>query len=95
MIEPPIVGMKAVPWGCDEGPLMAGAFVGCVRFALGEPELRQQFKDETGQDITALVTGSPIDRMIDEATGHDRAVFAAFADWVSVNLWGDGTEPDA
>lgn len=89
----PIEGMKALPYGW---PLMAGAYMGLLQFLITQPEAREAFKADTGMDVTrALGFGvSPLDRMVDKATGHDKAVVAAFADWVTETQWGDGSDPD-
>ena len=81
----PIKGMKEEPDGL---PLMMPAWIGCVRRALGEKGARDEFKRDTGLDLESLVNRTPIDKMIDWSTGYERAVFCAFCDWVTVNLWG-------
>lgn len=87
---PPIAGMKVAPYGL---PLMLDAWVGLLHFAIGRPEVRQRFKEETGNDLDDFLGRSALDALIDQATGRDRAAFVAFCDWVTVNMWGDGTDP--
>lgn len=86
-MRPPILGMKLIPDGIDDS-VMGGAWAGLVCFAAGEPEMRAAFTKETGHDLACLANLSPLERMIDKATDHDRAVLAAFADWVTERLWG-------
>jgi hypothetical protein len=90
--EPPIEGMKKIPYGWDDN-FLCGAFISCVRWALSEDEAIKAFAEKTGTDLWAVIPKSVIDRMIDEATGHRRAVFASFCDWVAEFVWGlDGAE---
>lgn len=90
-IAPPVAGMKVAPFGL---PAMLDAWVGLLHFAIGEREIRAQFKAETGYDLDAFIGRSALDALIDQATGHEREAFVAFCDWVTVNMWGDGTAPD-
>lgn len=84
---PPIAGMKVAPYGL---PLMLDAWVGLLHFAIGRPEVRQRFKEETGNDLDDFLGRSALDALIDQATGRDRAMMVAFCDWVTVTYWGDG-----
>lgn len=97
MIEyiPPIEGMKTRPYGL---PLMLAAWKGCIAWAAQEPEVLTRFISESGIQFKPPAPRSPIDRMIDSATGRDGSagaipenahVFAAFADWVTINWWGE------
>ena len=89
-LAPPIAGMKVVPFGL---PLMLDAWLGLLYFAIGEREVRARFKCETGYDLDSLAMVAGIDRLVDQATGRDREIIVAFCDWVTVNMWGDGTDP--
>lgn len=76
--------------GCPESdPVMAAAWAGCVAWAMGQPEFRKQFKEDTGQDLDSLAAAQGIDRMIDEASGRTKSVMFAWCEWVTSNLWGD------
>lgn len=90
----PIAGMKLKPayW-----PHMSGAYMGLVQCLIGKPEAREAFKTETGVDVTrALGFGvSLIERMVDSSSGYDRAVVAAFADWVTEFHWGSDADPES
>ena len=87
----PIIGMKTIPLYHDNDMLMGG-FIGLVRFAFNKEEIVTQYKDETGIDIHRIVARSPIESMVDKACGFDgHEEFAAFADWVNVNFWGQFT----
>ncbi len=66
------------------------AWLGCLSWAIQEPEVLAAFRAETGQTWTP--GRSPIERMIDEATGADQAFFAAFAQWMNEHLWGSHDE---
>lgn len=87
----PVEGMKKEPYGL---PLMLDAWIGLVHWAIGKETFRERFKKDTGHDFKFLLSRSPIDMMIDKSTGIEREIFVAFCDWVTENLWGDGTEPE-
>jgi hypothetical protein len=82
----PIEGMKVMPMGM---PLMAGAWFSLLGFTLSEADAVAAFKKDTGMDIEAVLRARGISAMIDKSTGYDRAVVAAFADWVTTHLWGE------
>lgn len=67
-----------------------GSYLGLVYFLCGKEEARNAFKEATGMDIMrALGIGtSPIEKMVDHATGYDATVVASFADWVTEYHWG-------
>ena len=85
----PIKGMKTVP-AYRENDLLTGAFLALVSFAFREDEIAEQYNKETGFNIRRIIPNSPLAAMIDKACGYDgNEDFAAFADWVNVNLWGE------
>jgi hypothetical protein len=71
---------------------MTAAWIGCMSWAIGVPEIVEAFRAETGLRWSPGVTG--IERMIDEATGMDRAFIESFIRWANVEVWGpiDGGE---
>lgn len=86
---PPIAGMKTIPDG-NENNLLMGAFLGLVKFAFNNDEIVEEYKKESGFNIRRICPKSPFEAMIDKSCGYDgREDFAAFADWVNINLWGD------
>ncbi len=76
-IEPP----------ADTPEFMWGAWAGCLRWALTNPEIRAQFEKDTGHLPFPMAT-TPIDRMIDEACGRDYEYLKSFAEWHDKNIWG-------
>ena len=68
-------------------PLMGVAWLGAVRWALGEPEIMAAFRRDTGNNWSPGRTG--LDRMIDQATGAEKAFFEQFLRWFNENVWGD------
>lgn len=88
--KPPIEGMRALPLGM---PCMAGAWLGCLLFCSKDPEALAKFKADTGFDLEGLTKATPLEHAIDVATGHERAVVVAFADWVTKNVWGEVERP--
>jgi hypothetical protein len=78
----------------DTPEYMTPAWLGCISFALGQPELLQAFRADTGNHWTPASTG--IDRLIDQATGADWQFIEAFILWVNDNVWGplDGPADD-
>ena len=65
---------------------MMPAWLGCISWALSEPGVMEQFRKDTG--ITWRPSRSPLEQMIDEATGADRHFLEAFIKWVNVEVWG-------
>lgn len=71
----------------DTPDYMAPAWVGCMQWAIGKPEIRAAFEAETGHHYSP--PQSPIDRMIDQATSHGSAYVKAFVLWANENVWGE------
>ena len=65
---------------------MYPAFIGCVRWALGEPEIMDAYRRETGDNW--MPPAILIDKLIDEAAGADFAFCQRFSDWVEENVFG-------
>ena len=86
---PPVKGMKLIPYGF---PLMFEAWLGCVLWAATQEGHCNVFKQETGLDLKSLDKRTVLDSMIDEATGYENKVLAAFCDWVTERLWGEQNE---
>jgi len=63
----------------DEQEFHLWAFMGFLSFA--SKELVGQFEAETGARLS--LPASPIERMIDAATGHNRALAEQFIDWAA------------
>lgn len=70
----------------DDNRLHRAAFIGCLHWALGEPEILSRFRSETGN--TWQPAKSPVDRMVDKATGADFNFMQEFSDWVAKNIYG-------
>lgn len=70
----------------DTPAYMTPMWLGCIHWAIGEPEIVACFRADTGLTYQPGRTG--IERMIDEATGIDREFIEAFIRWVNVNIWG-------
>jgi len=66
--------------------LMLAAWIGCVHYALGEPAIVAQYRLATGSNW--LPPSSPIERMIDEATGAEGAFLVEFIKFVNKEIWG-------
>jgi hypothetical protein len=65
----------------DTPTYMAPAWLGCIRWALGKSDILAAFRADTGN--TWEPGRTPIDRMIDEATGADREFITAFVKWAN------------
>jgi len=66
---------------------MTPAWVDCLRWSIGEPEILAEFRVDTGCDFTPRLTS--IDWMIDEATGRERAFIKQYVAWFNENVWGE------
>jgi hypothetical protein len=65
---------------------MHGAWLGCIHWALGDAGSVAAFRQETGNNWRPGNT--PIERMIDTASGVDREFLFAFIRWANENIWG-------
>ena len=72
---------------------MAEAFFGCVSFATSQPELVGRFQTETGYSLKSLVNRTGLETMIDQKSGREEVIVAAWFDWVAINIF--GTDEDA
>ena len=57
-----------------------------VLFAWAEPNIRAQFTAATGLRVTPAT--SPIDVLVDDATGATASVLTKFVEWVTREHWG-------
>lgn len=57
-------------------------FLGCVREAARQPGLVREFDRLAGTHLSKIAERSPLDAMIDEATGRDREAILKFLDFV-------------
>lgn len=71
--------------------LMVQPWVDCLHWAIADPNVLQQFIDETGSPRPA---GNALDRMIDQATGADRALVVKFVAWFNERVWFDQAKLD-
>jgi hypothetical protein len=72
---------------------------GCLVWAIGSKEIRDRYEAETGDHYK--LSSSPIEQMIDEATGVQGEWLVNFITWMNRNIWGenegracDGNEPE-
>ena len=70
---------------------MVPAWLGCLSWAIGSDDVRTRFTQETGE---RLVSNSPIEQMIDKATGYQDHVITQFVLWVNENIWGTMDEEE-
>ena len=75
-------------WDC----LYSGAWGSLCAYLIEKPEIRESFRKETGKDLNSIVGRSPIEAMVDQATGYNAEIMAAWCDWVTVNFWGVETD---
>ena len=75
----------------DTPDYMTPAWIGCLRWALSEPEIVAQFREETGNQWTPGRT--PIESMIDDSTGVAHDFIVSFVVWFNFNVWGQANEP--
>jgi hypothetical protein len=68
---------------------MAQAWLGCLSWASRDADICARFKEETGKSAFWMQRRTPLDAMIDKATGYEAIVISAFVDWVNTNLWGE------
>jgi hypothetical protein len=61
----------------------------CFMWAAQYKDIQERFKNDTGYDLHSLVRANGLARIIDEATGYQAAIVAAFWDWFVMNIWGE------
>ena len=76
MIEPP----------ADTPKIAHGMWAACLIWHFKQPEVRARFSAETGQHLSFSRT--PIDQMIDDATGYQSDAIHAFGEWFNREIWG-------
>ncbi len=59
---------------------------GCLMWAIREPAVLDQFRQDTGVDLKK--GRSRLEEMIDEAAGVDEEIKIKFVDWFNENIWG-------
>jgi hypothetical protein len=74
-----------------DNPVMAYMWVGCLQWAMKQPGCLEEFRADTG--FTWTPGRTPLDRMIDDATGMPRAFLDAFLPWFNEHVWGDEHAP--
>ena len=79
----------------DTPPYMAQAYFDCLVWAIRNPDILAAFRAETGNNWTPGKT--PIERMVDDATGVGEDFVKQFIPWFNLNVWGsiDAPEGDA
>ena len=78
------------PW---DDHYMLPAFISCVHWAIGEEEIIERFRKETGCNWKPGKT--PLERMIDESTGIDRDFIQKFVNWVADEIFGKPEDVEA
>lgn len=80
--QPSILDLKPA----DTPAYMTQAWLDFIHWAIGTPEIIDQFRRDSGNYWQPAKT--PIEQMIDDATGADRAFCIEFVKWLNVNIWG-------
>lgn len=71
------------PW---TGHPFEGEFLSFVSWAIRDPDVVGAFREATGNRWTPGIRAE--ERLIDQATGADRAFAEAFLHWVAENMFG-------
>ncbi len=90
--------MENLPFGMTKTPILwnvdVNAFMSFLDYSVKDDSVLAEYKRSTGNDMKSLVNCSVLSQMIDSETGHGKAMFRDFADWLVVNHWGEETEAD-
>ena len=70
----------------DTPAYMTPARIGCLQWAIEQPEIIAWFREETGNRWSP--GGTVIERMVDDATGAPHDFIVEFVKWANVNIWG-------
>ena len=78
----------------DTPDYMTDAWASCMYWAIGRPDIWDEFTRDTGIDYAPA--RNVIERAIDEASGVHERTLREFILWANVNVWGpvDGPPPD-
>ena len=68
-------------------PIMAQAYIDFAIWAIGQPGFIEAFTADTGIKFT--LPKNSMERLIDDATGANKAIIAAYLDWLTVSHWGE------
>jgi hypothetical protein len=68
--------------------LMIPAWLGCLHWSLGQREILDRYYSETGT-APLVPAKTPLDMLIDEATGVTGAYLVGFAAWMNREIWGE------
>ncbi len=68
-------------------PLMVQAWVDCLMWAIGQKDIIDAFRSDTG--IMWRPASNPIHKMIDDATGAEGEFVKRFTEWFNESVWGD------
>lgn len=69
-----------------KNPLMAKAWVDCLRWSITEPRFLDAFLKESG--ITWTPANSPLEQLIDQATGLEESIVRQYIGWFNTHVWG-------
>lgn len=84
MPEPTFYVIDLMP---DDTPeFMAPAWLSALSFTIKQDGAMRAFREATGCTYTAPMT--PLEQMIDQATGADVAFLTAFIQWFNEAVWG-------
>ena len=70
---------------------MTPAWISCLQWAINQPEIVAQFREETGNRWSP--GRSVIERMVDDATSAGHDLIVEFVKWANVNIWGPMEPP--
>ena len=70
----------------DTPAYMNDAWLGCLVWAINQPEIVAQFREAIGNRWSP--GGTVIERMVDDATGAPHQFIVQFVKWANINIWG-------
>lgn len=75
----------------DNNPVMTGAWASFIQWAFSESDIIAAFEAQTGNRLA--VARTPIEAMVDKATGRHEHYIVAFVKWATETMW-NGTPED-
>jgi hypothetical protein len=69
------------------------AWLACLSWAIGEPEIVAAFRAETR--VAWQPGRTPLEIMIDKSTKADEWFIKAFVEWFNANVWGSWADEEA
>ena len=77
----------------EQDILAAVAYRDCLLWAVTQDDITAHFTLDTGMALP-IQARTPLDMLIDQATGYDAGFARAFVAWFNTHVWGEDDVPE-